>query len=91
MQSCKEASIKYLYTIVVLSIDTDRVLGPPAGGAAGPVIVSPVMFVVTVMVPGEIIMETPILLGEILMDAVILVEAVILIETVILMGAVILM
>ena len=59
---------------------TDRVLSPPAGGAAGPVIVSPVMFLVTVMVMvlGEIIMETLILLGEILMDAVILVEAVIL-------------
>ena len=57
---------------------TDRVLGPPAGRAAGPVIVSPVMFLVTVVVLGEIIMETLILLGEILMDTVILVEAVIL-------------
>ena len=61
-----------------MSIDTDRVGCSPAGGAAGPVIVSPVMFMVTVMVLGEIIMEAVILLGEILMDAVILVEAVIL-------------
>ena len=51
----------------VVAMFTDRVLGPPAGGAAGPVIVSPVMFLVTVMV-----------LGEIIMEAVILVEAVIL-------------
>ena len=49
---------------------TDRVLSPPAGGAAGPVIVTPVMFMVTVVVLGELILETFILL-----DTVILLEA----------------